>query len=393
MNRLRSALANLGLVVASVLVTVGVLELVLRALPVAWAPPVHVPTGADPILRYQASTPFTWSIGWDFDRVIHDRTNAEGFVADYDYDPAATTPLVAVVGDSFIEAMQVPFAASLTGRLQHDLGSVGRAYAFAIAGSPASQYIAFARHACEVYRPQRLVINVVGNDFDESVYEHRHRDGLFNLHRKADGSFDWTLTPVQPPGPFEAIARHSALALYLARNVGVPRLLDIFKVSRANAQGAGSVGIADSVGNTDLIGNTGFVGNTEAAAPPARVEEGYAVIDWFVDAMGRLCVKPADLVLAVDAPRPQIYDERALAEAQTSYFGLMRTRLIERARARGFTVVDLVPAFRADWLSNHRRFERPSDFHWNEAGHEVAERAVRDALAGWPPLAAARGQP
>jgi hypothetical protein len=55
---------------------------------------------------------------------------AQGFLADYDYDNADARPLVAMAGDSFMEALRVPFAESLAGRLQNALGVRGRAYVF-----------------------------------------------------------------------------------------------------------------------------------------------------------------------------------------------------------------------------------------------------------------------
>ncbi len=243
----------------------------LRFLPVAWAPPVQPPTADNPIQRYAPNTPFTWSLGWNFGVVTHNRTNAQGFVADYDYDAAATTPLIAVAGDSFIEAMLVPFADSLTGRLQAMLGTAGRAYAFAQSGSPLSQYVAYARHACAVYHPQRLVVTIVGNDFDESVYAHRLRDGIFHLYPRPGGGFDFALTPPHAPGIGERLARNSALALYLVRNVGIADVIRRFGPARAQA---GAM-------------RQQHVGNTSADADPARVAEGEQVIDWFLDALPR----------------------------------------------------------------------------------------------------------
>ena len=96
MQRLRSALLNLLTIAASIAVTLLVLEIVLRFLPVAWSPPVEPPTAENPIQRYATNTPYTWSLGWNFYMVNHGRSNAQGFLADYDYDATATTPLVAV---------------------------------------------------------------------------------------------------------------------------------------------------------------------------------------------------------------------------------------------------------------------------------------------------------
>ncbi len=89
MQRLRSALLNLLTIAASIAVTLLVLEIVLRFLPVAWSPPVEPPTAENPIQRYAANTPYTWSLGWNFYMVSHGRSNAQGFLADYDYDATA----------------------------------------------------------------------------------------------------------------------------------------------------------------------------------------------------------------------------------------------------------------------------------------------------------------
>jgi hypothetical protein len=375
MQRLRSVLLNLLLVTVSVAVTLLAFEIVLRFLPVAWSPPVVPPTAENPIQRYAPDTAFTWSVGWNFSTVIHGRSNAQGFLADYDYVTADPTPLIAVAGDSYVEALRVPFAETLTGRLQTMLGQSGRAYAFAQSGVPLSHYVAYAGYACAVYRPQRLVVVIVGNDFDESVYHHRRRDGIFHLYPKPDGSFDYRLTPLPQLSPIERILRHSALALYLARNVGVSNVIGWFRPRAANAQ-------------------SGYVGHTAAAADPARLDEGQRVIAWFLGALPQAaCLSAREIVLVVDAPRPQLYDPAELAAAQTSYFGRMRTRLISEAKTRGFNVIDMEPHFVKSYAADGKPFEYPQDGHWNAHGHEVAATAVRQALADWTPFNAKPAQP
>ena len=375
MHRLRSAFLNLLTIAVSIAITLLVFEIVLRFLPVAWSPSVVAPTAENPIQRYAPNTPFTWSFGWNFYTVIHGHSNAQGFLADYDYAAAATTPLVAVAGDSYVEALRVPFAETVTGRLQTMLGPNGRAYAFAQSGVPLTQYVAYAKHACALYHPQRLVVVIVGNDFDESVYAHRQREGIFHLYPQADGSFDYRLTPLPAPGLIEQILRHSALALYLARNVGISDIVRWFRPNPANAQ-------------------TGYVGHTAALATSARIDEGQRVIDWFLATLPQAaCLAPHDIVLAVDAPRPQLYDSADLAAVQSSYFVRMRDRLIAEAGARGFNVVDMQPYFVRAYAVDHKVLEYPNDGHWNAHGHEVAAAAIRQALAGWAPLQASSPSP
>jgi hypothetical protein len=369
-TRVGTALANLSLVIASTLLTLLALELVLRALPIAWAPLVQRPTASDPIQRYVPNTPFTWSLDWNLLHPVRGRSNAQGFLADYDYDAAAATPLLAVVGDSMVEALRVPFAQTMTAHLQRMVGDRARVYAFAQSGSPLSQYAAYARHACETYRPQRLAVAIIGNDFDESLYEHRKRNGIYHLYTHRDGRLEHKLTPLPKPRLIERIARHSALALYLLRNAGLAGRLQEFGFLRANA--------------ADI-----YVGFTEAAADDARVNAGKSVIRWFLSALPQAdCLREDQIVLAVDAARPQIYDPQALSDVQGSYFAQMRRYLIDEARARGYRVVDLQSVFQAAYARDGQPFEFPTDAHWNAHGHAVVARAIADALSHWPPLAA-----
>jgi hypothetical protein len=369
MNRLRAFLAGILEVGAGIVFLVLAHELVLRFLPVAWAPTVQGPTATNPIQRYEPNQSFTWSLGWNFYVVVRGRTNAQGFVSDYDFDAAESTPLIAVVGDSMVEAMMVPYPETLTGRLQAMLKGSGRAYAIAQSGSPITQYVAYAAHACATYRPQRLVVVVVGNDFDESVYDHRLRNGIYHLYPRADGGFDYKLTPQPPPGLLERIARHSALALYLMRNVGMTQVLSNMGISLARAEDSNR-----------------YVGNTLADASVERVAEGEKVIAWFLDALpGAACLAPPSIVIVVDAIRPLIHNDEELAAARLSYFGRLRASLMSKATARGFVVVDMEETMRADYAAAHQAFEFPTDGHWNSHAHAVAAAAVRKALGDWPP--------
>jgi hypothetical protein len=374
-SRWRSFAINALTFVGSIIVTLFALEIAFRFLPVASAPWVEPATAANPIQRYVANTPFTWSVGWNFQNVVRGRTNAQGFVADYDYDRSTTSPLVAVIGDSFIDALVVPFADTITGRLQQAIGPRGRAYAFAQSGAPLSQYVAYAAHACETYRPERLVISIVGNDFDESVFAKRQRNGFFHLHPKAD-AFDFVLTPAPPMGLLERVARNSALALYVFRNVLTSGRIAPLLISRAHA---------------DESNPAPFVGNTSADASAGRVAEGEKVIAWFLDRLANsACVEPKHTVLVIDAMRPEIYDPARLDAARPSYFGRMRTRLLADAAARGFLIVDLEEPFLKSFAKDHRRLESPVDNHWNNHGHAVATEAIIGALTGWSPLSEAR---
>ena len=347
-------------------------EVVLRFLPVARSPAVRPPTAADPIQRYAPHQSFTWSLGWNFYVVVHGRINAQGFVANYDYRAPDTKPIIAVIGDSMVEALMVPYAETLTGRLQATIGDKAEAIAIAQSGSPLSQYVAYAAHACAAYRPQRLVVAVVGNDFDESVYANRVRDGIHHLYPRGDGEFELKLTPPAPIGLAERVARQSALMLYLVRNVGIHNVI---------ANMMAGIGMSRAQAQTTAA----HVGGARATTLPARIAEGEKVIAWFLDALPRAaCLAPSQIVLAVDAIRPQLYDEAQLAAARSTYFGLMRAEILSKAAAKGFVVLDLEAPFRADFKTSRQPFEFPTDGHWNSHAHSVVATEVRMALGNWP---------
>ena len=75
--------------------------------------------------------------------------------------------------------MMVPYAETLYGRLARTLRGRLRVYSFGASGAPLSQYLIWAGHAVREYGARAVVINVVGNDFDESyiVVQQRDRDG------------------------------------------------------------------------------------------------------------------------------------------------------------------------------------------------------------------------
>jgi hypothetical protein len=62
----------------------------------------------------------------------------------------------------------VPYPKTLYGRLAEKLEGRFRVYSFGASGAPLSQYLIWASYAVHKYGARAAVINVVGNDFDES---------------------------------------------------------------------------------------------------------------------------------------------------------------------------------------------------------------------------------
>src|SRR3954449_2387163 len=217
MTRRKEFLVNLLLSLASIAFCLLAAEGVLRFLPVSTGLRSMPVTAADPILHFTPNRPFVNSLGWTMHNVVHGRVNNAGCVNDQDYVRDGP-PLLAVIGDSFIEAQMVPYAESLQGRLAAALEDKFRVYSFAGSGAPLSQYLIWAGFAVKEYGARAAVINVVGNDFDESLAAYRIGPGFWQYVPGPDSQLELKLTPHQA-GTLISLARHSALARYFIINL------------------------------------------------------------------------------------------------------------------------------------------------------------------------------
>lgn len=339
-------------------------EIVLRFQPVA-TPMRPLPVNADaPVFRFAPSRAYTFSQDWNFHLANRGWINAEGFVNDREYVPASAQPLLAVIGDSFIEASMVPCAQTVQGRLAAEVDGRGRVYSFAASGAPLSQYLVWAEYARERFAPRALVINVVGNDFDESVAHYSLYPGLHHFAPDANGSLRLVRADFAPSrlGP---LVYASALGRYLLLNLKLRT--KIANLRRGEAE----------------LDDTWFVGNTPGAYTPERLELSQRAVEAFLDLLpAKSGLPPERVLLVVDGMRPELYDPPQLERAATSFFGVMRAYLMERARARGHEVLDLQPAFMERFARQRERFEFPTDYHWNAAGHGAVAEAVR-GTASW----------
>jgi hypothetical protein len=352
------------LVFAAMAVTVSVLacllfaEIVLRFLPVAtgmWAMPVNA---AHPIFRFTPDREFLFSRDWNFSLVNRGRVNNDGFINGENYAENDSRPLLAVVGDSYVEAAMVPNDKTFYRRLSERLGRKGRVYSFGASGASLSQYLIWARYAAEKYHSGGIAIVVVGNDFDESLWAYNKRPGLHVYVKGPDGRLQLRRTDYRP-SPFRSLVRHSALGRYLVFHLHV---LDTAKelAARWGLTSAAHAAMPQ------------HVGNTAAEASPARVRDSQAAIDAALDDLGKMVALPPErIAFLVDGARY----EGDIEVTERSYFGQMRTYFMQQAAQRGYEVIDLQPWFVAR-SRDGTRFEFPTDAHWNPIAHAVVAEAL-----------------
>jgi hypothetical protein len=328
----------------------------LRFLPVVSGRVTLPVTQQSPILHFMPNRNFVSSHDWDFQMVNRGHVNNEGWVNDQDYRVSEEPPLLAVVGDSFVEAAMVPYAKTFHGILAKSLEGRLRVYSFAASGAPLSQYVVWAQYAVNKFKARALIINVVGNDFDESRIEYKSAPGFWYYAPSRDGNLSLQLVEYRPTALSVLVGR-SALLRYLLFNLHALYPAQLMNLLH---------------GRRDRKETMPYAGFTNADASPQRVAAAKAAVDAALRDIGAIGLPPECIALTVDGSRYPAQSE----QNRGTFFEVMRRYLLERATAAGYEAIDLDRFFLPRYAKTGERFEFPNDGHWNANGHRVAAEAL-----------------
>jgi SGNH hydrolase-like domain, acetyltransferase AlgX len=313
-----------------------------------------------PVAKLLPNREMMFSKGWKFLYRNKVRINNDGFINDLDYHVDDKEPLVAIVGDSYIEALMVPYTATLQGILAREFRGKLRIYSFGFSGAPLSQYLAWARYAKQKYQNDFLIINVVANDFDESLVKYKNLAG--GHYYRPDANGDLQMTRVDYMFTKYRFLLKSAFMRYLLVNLQATHVVDNIRAL--------------------LSAKQQYVGNVGAVASIDMINESKKAISAFFRDLPVYSGLPNNRVLLIiDAMRPSMYDEQELQRAHESYYDQMRREFMSRAAAVGYTVLDMQRPFMEHYKVNNAKFEFPEDGHWNALGHRLAaENIMRNKL-------------
>jgi hypothetical protein len=360
MQRFRNIAINLSLSLASVLVFLALCEfLVFRYVWLASDAPRL--DSVDDVIRFAGGQAGIWRVRNEIAAPY--RINRQGWnsgLGDYARERRSGTTRIGVVGDSYVEALQVASTDSLAEALGRDLTKSGRpteVYRFGISGAPLSQYVHMADRAVVQYRPDWIVVVVAHNDFDESFrFVQGRYTSSFAKFRVEGGKVTGEISPTPwRPGLIE-MARQSATArFFLYRwQVRPQMLIDLLLPRRADAA------------------ETRWAGNVEIERVLALRREIEAVANYAVARLAALAGGTgARLLLVMDGDRNAIYRGDATSPALT-----LNQILADAAARHGVGFLDMHPVFADHWATRRRRFEFAADGHWNELAHSVVVAAI-----------------
>jgi hypothetical protein len=355
-NQLSDAQKKFITVLIGLILPIVALEFLLRILPASEGLHPLAVNANSKIMRFEENRDFTWSQGWNFSIISKKHTNNYGFLNDRDYNPHETTPLMAIIGDSYVAATQIENRLAMHGVLAKMVGDRGRVYSFGAPGIPLATYLMYAEYVADEFKPDSMVFIVVGNDFDESLSQYKRMPGAYHFFIVESGELALQRVDLEPNFVIKVL-RQSALIMYLYDNLELYKLFNLV--------------INNPAHNTDNISNP--IDSDRVLVSKKAVDE------FFRQLPLRSKLTTKDILFVIDGLRPQIYSEAEFQEAQDNYRNIMRKYFIRKAIENDYEVIDMQPIF----INRHRqdgaKFEFETDGHWNILGHQLVANEIESS--------------
>jgi hypothetical protein len=327
------------------------------------------------------------------DYVVEVDINARGLRdRPHHYEPAAGTRRIVILGDSFMEAYQVPVEASLPYRLQQLLAPVGfEVVNLGVGGYGTAQELRHLREEGLRYRPEIVVLAFyTGNDIQNNSRALQRAllggDDPKTYGRPYASATDlgsairWTEPDHERMVELaNAAARRRGSWLNRGAKFIEPTFLANL-AERAIARTAARLGMPPA----DPKAHFGwpFLESLESAV----WDEAWLVTRRLIIEMREISNRAgASFVVMVVPAKLQVEPAfRALAEAQHAGVRFdehqINRALASFCREKQILLYDPTPEFAARSASGEVLYHQLEDHHWNAAGHELAARSLRAFL-------------
>lgn len=352
MKKIRSFLINIVQVTVPTLVVLFlIMEIFFRFGIPAALKPIAVFDEENKVLRSHESRRTTglYTMGKFAEVKVHWRTNNFGWNSLIDYSRRPIDkPLIAVVGDSFIRALQVDVGKDVSSLLRESMQPNYEVYSFGHDGAPLSQYLHVSRYVEKYFDPDILVFLLIHNDFDVSVANLVSKPYFLQLKVNDDG-----VEEIQPQGrPLYQFLTYSATFRYLYSNLKLASIY--FNLIQDTKDFNANVNVNFIDGHRDTIRQ-----GAEYVLTTLKSE-----------------YSSKRLIFMMNAPLSDIHDNQ-LVSSNVIWINQMVAQLCE---IHELECIDLTQAFARDYAQNKVAFNFPMDNHWNAHAHALAAKVLEDYL-------------
>ncbi|MFO7810659.1 MAG: hypothetical protein R6V47_04745, partial [Candidatus Delongbacteria bacterium] len=255
--------------IPTVLILIIILELFFRFVITASNPPQSYFDDKDNILRFdtEQKTGYT-TIGRFAEIKTAWRINNAGWNFANDYQNHGEEKLVAVIGDSYIEAFQVDVNKNYPHIMDQESGDKYRVYAFGKSGAPLSQDLHISRYVKKYYNPDVFIINLVHNDFDESVRDIKAKSSYF-MQLSID--MDDLVSEIEPRTD-KSLAQYSPIKRYMFKSA-------IFRYLYINLE------VSSIMKNLTSRGNKNIDANIDVEQVEDNRDKIYTAVDYIISTL------------------------------------------------------------------------------------------------------------
>ncbi len=350
MNLIRLTLYFLYLSVLSFIIV----EIIFRFLPVSDSLKYQNVNKDSPIMHFLPNRTITTQVGFDFSHVVQKRINNYGYFSDFDYIPTKENEKsIAVIGDSYVEALQLTNNKSIGGLLTQ-VYDPKYVYSIGWSGSPLTQYLAFAGWAEDELNPETFVFVIISNDFYESSSMHSKHVGMHHYNEDMDLiRIDYEVSSLK------RFLQNSAFLRYLIIDLKLEyQLRNFFKRNDKlnNIQNL-EVDIKDNIENKKLIEN---------------------IIENFMFDLKDI-TKDKEVIFVLDGDRHSIYSSgKSKQNDNIDYaYNYFKEYCCNR---KNFNYIDLHSIFQNNYERYEKKFNFEYDYHWNELGHNIAFQEIKKLI-------------
>lgn len=294
------------------------------------------------------------------------RINLQGWNSGHQMYSEAKSPgvyRIAVIGDSYVEALQVDYDHSVAENLEEELGSAHyEVYRFAISGAPLSQYLHIFRQEVLDYHPDLVLFVLVHNDFKQSYQLLMGRYTPSFLRLRIQAGEDVKEIPPRPyRKPWYAWLRGTASYRYL------------FDRQRLNL---GAIKRLLLKTESPLV----YQANIDVSSLDEQMTYTTIATEYVFRQVREISMESQMQVLIVmDGDRGSIYKGLSFESGKVYPLHVMAAEL---ARKYELPFLDLHDSFKEAFQRQHRSFNFHQDLHWNEYGHKIAAQSIAQSVRG-----------
>ncbi len=371
-SRLKAGLANLGLMLVSVFLSLLALELVVFRYIL---PPDDLVENVtiDGVVRYM---PGTKAIFRHPDKRTSLVTiNADGWnstLPDYPLAKTVGRLRIAVVGDSYVHGAIVNVSEGFPDVMEKELRARGRdveVFRFGMDGAPLSQYLHMLRREVVAFQPDVVVVPLIHNDFDESYrfLKTRYASGFMKLRKAGDGSIEEVA-----PADFRYGAADVLRGFRTFRYLYYKTNFYLYAKSWVSRLFWG--------GNEDW--RPEFVSSAVDIRKIADHDSNRLFAGYVMTQMKRLAAEHGfKLAFVMDGVREAVYAGNPASQYEV---GRLNQIAAELTSALDVPFVDLQDTFARDYARTGQKLEYAYDWHWNAHANRLVARATMELLATDP---------